>query len=243
MKSNLKHLPTMLLAIILLSSCINMTNTISPSKTIITRDYKVKEFAKINVGVAGNIYYTQSADGKTSVKISGPENYIALFKVTVKDSTLFISTPEDKNLRSLEELKINITTPYLNDICARGVGNFYIKDGLKTDQLNLVIEGVGNTKIDLLYCRSFNLHTTGVGNIALQGKTQSATFYSEGVGNIEAEDFQADNVKATASGVGNISCYAVKTIDATTKGVGSIKYKGNPSAKLESKGIGSIKQL
>ena len=41
-----------------------MGEGIQPSKKLITRDYKVKEFNKIDAGTVGDIYYTQSADGK-----------------------------------------------------------------------------------------------------------------------------------------------------------------------------------
>ena len=65
MKTIFRMLSVLLLTTGLLSSCIQIGEGIQPSKKLITRDYKVKEFNKIDAGTVGNIYYTQSTDGKT----------------------------------------------------------------------------------------------------------------------------------------------------------------------------------
>ena len=58
MKTIFRMLSVLLLTTGLLSSCIQIGEGIQPSKKLITRDYKVKEFNKIDAGTVGNIYYT-----------------------------------------------------------------------------------------------------------------------------------------------------------------------------------------
>lgn len=244
MKTIFKMLSTLLLTAGLLSSCVYMGEGIQPSKKLITRDYKVKEFNKIDAGTVGDIYYTQSADGKTDVQIYGPDNIVALIQVAVKDSTLLLSIDKSKKVRNFKKMKITITSPTLNSISFKGVGDVHIDNGLTTDNLYVESKGVGDVKIKSLTCSSLNVQSMGVGNVKLEGTVQAATLHSKGVGNIEAGNLQANIVEASSQGVGDITCNAVESINAAVRGVGSIKYKGNPTIKsLNKKGVGTIKNI
>ena len=244
MKTIFKMLSTLLLTAGLLSSCVYMGEGIQPSKKLITRDYKVKEFNKIDAGTVGDIYYTQSADGKTDVQIYGPDNIVALIQVAVKDSTLLLSIDKSKKVRNFKKMKITITSPTLNSISFKGVGDVHIDNGLTTDHLYVESKGVGDVKIKSLTCSSLNVQSMGVGNVKLAGTVQAATLHSKGVGNIEAGNLQANIVEASSQGVGDITCNAVESINAAVRGVGSIKYKGNPTIKsLNKKGVGTIKNI
>ena len=244
MKTIFKMLSTLLLTAGLLSSCVYMGEGIQPSKKLITRDYKVKEFNKIDAGTVGDIYYTQSADGKTDVQIYGPDNIVALIQVAVKDSTLLLSIDKSKKVRNFKKMKITITSPTLNSISFKGVGDVHIDNGLTTDNLYVESKGVGDVKIKSLTCSSLNVQSMGVGNVKLAGTVQAATLHSKGVGNIDAGNLQANIVEASSQGVGDITCNAVESINAAVRGVGSIKYKGNPTIKsLNKKGVGTIKNI
>lgn len=244
MKTIFKMLSALLLTAGLLSSCVYMGEGIQPSKKLITRDYKVKEFNKIDAGTVGDIYYTQSADEKTDVQIYGPDNIVALIQVAVKDSTLLLSIDKSKKVRNFKKMKITITSPTLNSISFKGVGDVHIDNGLTTDNLYVESKGVGDVKIKSLTCSSLNVQSMGVGNVKLEGTVQAATLHSKGVGNIEAGNLQASIVEASSQGVGDITCNAVESINAAVRGVGSIKYKGNPTIKsLNKKGVGTIKNI
>lgn len=244
MKATLRIYSVALLTMALLSSCMYIGDSIKPSKNVITRNYDVKEFTKIEASAVGDVYYTQSTDGKTSVKISGPDNYINLFEVSVKDGTLFISMPKNTRFSNGKKLKIEISTPKLNGIDFKGVGDIYIKEGLTTDNLDVSSKGVGDVKINALTCEDVEVQSMGVGDVYLQGTAKNATLHSKGVGDIEAEDLHAENVNASSKGVGSITCYATKSIEASAKGVGSIKYGGDPESKqISAKGVGSVKSI
>lgn len=244
MKTSMKILPVLLLATLLLNSCMFTSDAITPSKNYITRNYKVKEFARINAATVGDIYYTQSTDRKTTVQIYGPDNFIELFKVGVKDSTLTLTMEKQNRIRNIKKMKITISSPTLNGIYFKGVGDVNIDNGLKTTKLEVESKGVGNINIQGLACEDLTVRSMGVGDVKLEGTARIANLYSKGVGDIEAKELEAKQVDATSQGVGNISCYATDSISASAKGVGSIKYKGSPAVKeLSAKGIGSIKNI
>lgn len=244
MKTYIKILPVMLLIGMIFSSCLWMGDGITPSKNYITRNYKVNEFDKISASTVGDIYYTQSTDGKTTVQIYGPDNIVELFKVGVKDNTLMLSMDKENRVKNIKKMKITISSPKLNGIYFKGVGDVNIENGLKTANLEVESKGVGNVNIKGLTCGNLTVESMGVGDVKLQGTADAANLNSKGVGDIEAKELEAKQVDATSKGVGNISCYATESISASAKGVGSIKYKGSPTVKqLSAKGIGSIKNI
>ena len=208
MKTIFRMLSVLLLTTGLLSSCIQIGEGIQPSKKLITRDYKVKEFNKIDAGTVGNIYYTQSTDGKTDLQIYGPDNIVALIQVAVKDNTLFLSIDKSKKVRNFKKMKITITSPTLNGISFKGVGDVHIENGLTTDNLDIESKGVGNVDIQSLTCQKLNVQSVGVGDVKLEGTAQIAALHSKGVGNIEAGNLRANAVEASSQGVGDITCNA-----------------------------------
>ena len=121
-------------------------------------------------------------------------------------------------------MKITITSPTLNGISFKGVGDVHIENGLTTDNLDIESKGVGNVDIQSLTCQKLNVQSMGVGDVKL--------------------DLRANAVEASSQGVGDITCNATESIDAAVRGVGSIKYKGSPTIKsLSKKGVGTIKNI
>jgi len=239
-----KNILFLAIAVVLLttsSRCVNFSNGITPSKNYITRDFKVSGFDNLDLNTVADIQYTQSTDGSTSLQIYGSDNIVELVNVDVRDNTLVINMKK-KNVNKAD-LKINISSPNMQNIKISGVGNFTINDKLETTNLKLKNEGVGSIKINNLSCQELDLVTEGVGDVYIQGKAEKASLISQGVGDIKASDLESKSVTAASNGVGSISCYATQSIHARVNGVGSISYKGNPSEKdLKKNGVGSIKQ-
>lgn len=222
-------------------SCVSRGG-ITPSNNYITRNYKVTEFDQIDISTVADIYYTQSTDNSTSLEIYGPDNIIDLIQVATTNSTLVVKMKK-KNINNVKGMKVRISTPDLNRLSVKGVGNTYI-DGLNTQSFRIDNEGVGNIRIKGLICESAVVRTDGVGNVELAGKCVRAALTSQGVGNLKAEQLECEQVDVTSDGVGNVTCHATKSLSATTQGIGNIRYKGNPEERrLNKSGIGSIKQL
>lgn len=228
-------------AVLLTSSCIHVGDGIKPSDNYITRDYKVSEFNEIDASTVGNIEFTQSTDNTTSVEAYGPDNIVDLIQIAIKDNRLIL-TIKKKKVNNVKGMKIKISSPNLQSLKMRGVGNTYIEKGLNTPMLTVENHGVGNVKIQGLQSENVSVLTRGVGNVEISGTAINATLITEGVGNLKAEKLICENVDVRSEGVGNASCYATKTISATSKGIGNIRYKGDPiDKKINKSGIGSIK--
>lgn len=220
------------------------TARIAPSKNYITRDYKINDFNSIDATTVGDIYYTQSTDGKSTLQIYGPDNFVNLIQVSVKNNALTLMMEKHNKIKNGNKLKITISSPDLNRIQFKGVGDIHIDNKFTTAELDVESKGVGDIKIQELDCRNLTINSMGVGDVSVKGKAVNANLTSKGVGDVEAADLEAENVKASSNGVGNITCYATQSLNAAVKGVGSINYKGNPTQKTFSKkGVGSIKSF
>ncbi|MEG0456266.1 MAG: DUF2807 domain-containing protein, partial [Bacteroides sp.] len=90
----------------------------------------------IDATTVGDIFYTQSTDGTTSVKIYGPDNIVNLVQVVVKGSTLEMTMKKYNQIKS-SKLKINISSPELTGIDFKGVGDIHIDDSFTTPQLSV----------------------------------------------------------------------------------------------------------
>lgn len=240
MKTKILILLLSIWSIGLFSSC----NIISekPSKTIITRHYNVGNFNAIDFNAMGNVEFVQSKDGKCSISINGPANYVKkYFSVKVENQTLYILSDENSHIRDVN-IKIKISAPALTNIESKGIGNLHINNIL-TKNLEIYNKGVGNIKIDSISGTSLSVNTKGVGNIDIKGKVCVASLSCDGVGDIKADKLQSKIVDASCRGVGSITCFATDSITGAVKGVGSIKYKGKPGFKdLNASGVGSIKE-
>ncbi len=240
MKTIVKAFLIATLSIILLNSNVLAGNTESDNNYI-TREYKITPFDRIEANTVANIIFTQSTDGKATLKIYGREDIVELVNVDLKGGVLKLGF--DKQVKTKNyKLTITISSPTLSSVYFKGVGDILIENGLKTSSLNINSQGVGNVKLYSLDCDDITIESSGVGNVELTGTAKKAFLDSKGVGNIDAADLVSSYVDASCKGVGNITCHATETIDASVKGVGSIKYKGNPTNKnIEKKGFGSIK--
>lgn len=231
------------LTVVFFSSC-ELSNSIKPSDNYITRTYKVGDFNKIYASAVGDIYYTQSTDGSTSLEIYGPDNIVEMIDVSIDEGKLSLAMQNVKKVRNINKMKITISSPDLSSLKFKGVGNVHIDEGITTNALLLDAEGVGNIYASGIRCNNLTVCSRGVGDVKIVGESQKASLSSEGVGNINAVNLKSNHVEATSKGIGNITCYAVESISASVNGIGSIEYKGNPTDKNIIKGgIGSIKKI
>lgn len=227
----------------MLTGCFNERNSIVPSKTQITKKYSVSPFNKIESNVVANIIFVQ--DSTTAVEAKGPENYIPHIVVSSKDSTLRIKMDNERtkfsSLRG-NKVEIRVYAPELISLVHKGVGDVILQGTIQVADLTVNSSGVGNVKSDALEGNHIKVYSTGVGNVVLKGKANSAYYESKGVGNLNAKEMIVSDATVEQKGVGNVSCYASGKINITSKGVGNVEYYGNPEVTgLNKAGVGSVK--
>jgi hypothetical protein len=213
----------------------------------ITRTYTdIGNFDAVTSKVVGDIYFTQTTDGSSSLRIIGEAKYVERIKVVVVEGMLNITDNMEKRKtinNGGKELRIELSAPTLKKIVGVGVGDVKIPGRFTVKNLTIINKGVGDIDIKNLECESLTVKNSGIGDVELVGKANTADLTLSGVGDIEAYKFMVANLKVTSLGVGDVECYASKSINAESRGVGGINYKGSPKeANIISKGVGGVKR-
>ena len=196
---------------------------IDPSDNIITKEYKLTAFEEVDMTGVGHVQLIQSDTKNGVVEVTGPDNYIDLYKFESAGGKLKIGfTKNNINIHS-NKVKIKVYTTDLIKIRNSGASHISM-DSLDTDKLEIA--------------------NSGVGEIDICGIADDVVISNSGVGAVIAHNLKALNVKASVSGVGSVECYASESLDASVSGVGSLRYRGTPKHKSTHRsGVGSISEM
>lgn len=232
----LKVILSTLVLFVFVSSC-----TYAQKQTLTNKTYPIQSFTSVESDVVGNIIYTQS--NTISARAEGDKEMVDKLRITERNEELKIELEGNFKSKKKQKLSIYISSPIINTINAKGVGNWVMKGNLKTDNLLIEFDGVGNFEALDLQSNNIKVDYEGVGNLTLGGTTNFMEIKSEGVGNVKTQDLIAKNAIIKSSGVGSVKCYASESVDLTNTGIGSITYYGKPKEKnLSNSGIGKIKE-
>ena len=220
----MKKVLFMMISVLALTSCsIGQMNVVDPSDNIVTKEYKLKPFEKIQMKGVGNVELIQSEEKSGLVELTAPDNYVEFYKFESDGKKLTINF--DKKLVNIQtkDVKIRVYT---------------------CDLIKLENSGAANINMDRLDTVIIEITNSGVGHITIGGVADNVQLINSGVGSIDASKLKALNVKASVSGVGSIDCYASESINGSVSGVGSLNYNGHPKQKeTKRSGVGSINEL
>lgn len=214
----------MMISVLSLTSCsIGQMNVVDPSDNIVTKEYKLKPFERIQMKGVGNVELIQSEEKIGLVELTAPDNYVEFYEFESNGKKLTINF--DKKLVNIQtkDVKIRVYT---------------------CDLIKLENSGAANINMDRLDTDIIEIANSGVGHITIGGVADNVELTNSGVGSIDASKLKALNVKASVSGVGSIDCYASESIKGSVSGVGSLNYDGHPKHKDNKRsGVDSIKEL
>ena len=220
----MKKVLLMMISVLALTSCsIGQMNVVDPSDNIVTKEYKLKPFEKIQMKGVGNVELIQSEEKSGLVELTAPDNYVEFYKFDSDGKKLTINF--DKKLVNIQtkDVKIRVYT---------------------CDLIKLENSGAANINMDRLDTDIIEITNSGVGHITIGGVADNVQLINSGVGSIDASKLKALNVKASVSGVGSIDCYTSESIKGSVSGVGSLNYNGHPKQKeTKRSGVGSINEL
>ena len=200
---------------------INFDQGIKGSGVTATEHRKVDAFSKIDMKGAYDVNVTVGP--KTSVDITGDDNLVKLVEATVDHETGTLTLSTKKNIHpSRKGLKVNITTPNLNEF---------------------TLKGAGDVNIEGLHGDDFNVNLSGAGDLTAKGEVSSVTAKLHGAGDMNLYDLHSSNVDADLSGAGDMKVWASKYLKAKMSGVGDLSYKGHPAKVEKNKsGVGDINE-
>lgn len=183
-----------------------------------TKNVDIRGRHRLKVYVSGPGIVKATSSGASDITIKGP----------LRASTLLldVSGAGDIEFESIECDKLSIRMSGAGDIEGRRI---------KAETVGIEVSGAGDVDIDDIAATGVKVSVKGAGDVDVAGKTVNASYTVSGSADISAGALRAEHVTATVSGVGEISCYAGKSLKASTSGMGSIVYDGNP-AEVDIKG-------
>lgn len=254
MNRKVKKIAGVVMAISLLTlntGCLE-AKRIKASGNYITKEIEVSNFNAIRLQGSEDVLYSQSTNGMTSVKVYASDNVVDLIDVRVENETLVVSHKKNFNIFGLgnnDKIKVIVCNPDLNNIRIQGSGDFLLKTAVKSNKMDISIQGSGDLKgneiycnelstsiqgsgdiaLDKIKCETAEASVQGSGDIALAGEAKNVSLKTQGSGDINAANLKGQNVTAITQGSGDIKCYATGYLKAQIHGSGDISYRGKPN--------------
>jgi len=229
------------LLVTLLFVVFGISNASAKSAEPFSKNYKIKSFSSVNANTVADIVYSQS--DKVSVKAEGSQEMIEHLQISVNRGVLTIENDKEFNNQNNEPLIIYLSSPSIESIETRGMGNWNLLGKVKSDDLVIKSDGIGNFHALDLESKKICLKYGGIGNLKLGGTTNLVEIVSNGVGNIDCQNLVSKTTMVKSTKIGKVKCFASESLGLFNEGLGEITYLGNPTFKnFQNSGMGKINE-
>lgn len=177
---------------------------------------EIDNFKKVDI--SGNFDVEINVGQSNRLEIIAESNLLKYIRSKTKNDILFISTK--KHLKPRKDLKVIISTEYLEDIECSGVNN-------------ITANGINSDK--------FTIDLSGAGSINISGETKYLNIDVSGAADLMAKNLITDKVIIDVSGAANAEVYANKACYAEVSGAGNIELYGDADdVNYDISGAGSL---
>ncbi len=191
-------------------------NCIRVSGAVITEERDLSNFHSIVNTIPADIFITQG--NLEAIVVEAPSDIMEELETTVENNTLSIEI--DRCVEDLENVRISVTIPEIRGLTLTGVGNMETVEDISTEELDVVL--------------------TGVGQFNLSGEATTFNITLTGVGNVNAFDLMTNTCTISITGTGNAEVNVSEELNATISGVGFVYYRGNPVITANITGEGAV---
>ncbi len=204
------------------------------------KEIKLDQFSAIRVDGVFNVYL-QKAQAESLI-IETNNDYHELINAEVRSGVLVIDMEKTRRMK-VKKFNLYINYVNLNTIELDIIGNLTADDELASEQLDIILEGVGNTDLNL-DCDKLDVEIKRIGNVEMTGRAADVNIDSRCTGNVSCRNLRAQNLRLRNKSVGNVSVHAEETLDIDSSGVGNVSYSGNAKiVNLDSSGVGKVRKL
>ncbi len=191
------------------------------SDNYITRNDVTGEFSALECNLPGDVIYTP---GDCAVSIYAPDNILDIVTVRNQNGTLEIKTNTSR-IRNLKHVKINISSPVLENVVFNGAVDFNAPqgitaldfratvngagdidiNGLQSSKAALIVNGAGDATISGIDCDELQVAIAGAGDAIVSGRVSGkANLSISGAGDIDARELQCTDIDTKVRGVGSV---------------------------------------
>ena len=235
----MKKLATMILLTGITAGVISCKKGVNGEGPSITQARPVSSFTAIELGMAGDVYYTN--DTVRRVEIIAQQNILDMLQTYVSGNKLVIKFNGNYDYRTSSDIRINISAPSVNYFEVTTSGSIYCSNAFQPASLFLKSSGSGSIKLQNVITGNIEAISTTSGSIsATGGLALSENLKTSGSGTIDLVSINAKSATAKTSGSGNIKVKVSDHLHATVEGSGSIYFSGFPEVASHVSGSGHL---
>jgi len=193
------------------------TRSISGSGALVTREYDLEGFSKLEIGSAFEVELTQSSI--YSVVITSDDNVVDDVRVRLSGDTLSID---------LRPLSLTI-----GDITLRAEISMPRLEGAEMSGASR-LEGYMDTE-------DVRFEVSGASRLYLQGDGGNVRLDASGASRVDLSEFRVDDADLEVSGASDVTVYVTGRLDVAASGASKVRYLGNPRmGRVDSSGASSV---
>ncbi len=199
--------------------------------------------------------------------VEADENLLPYIITDVIDNDLYLSTANDRCLRSRNDIRVNLSTPDLTKVNLKGSGDVYINELITTDNVEFKNTGSGRIRCLYLFSNDLIVDVLGSGDIILdkidvinldvlnggsgdfevinESSGDFGVFVVDGSGDILADLVRLDELDVDISGSGDITCWVERLLYGEITGSGNVYYRSLPlrDIRIDLRGSGNVLPL
>jgi len=236
MKS-LKFLSLLLSAILFTGISVTANNLPEEGngKVVKVEKTDIKPFTEVEVGGVFDVLISQGE--KHMVIIETDENLVDLVTAKVKDDRLYLDAA---GIEKATKLLITVVSPKYTSIVGHGASNYNTEGVINTESIYLLFSGASNAKLNIVASDKIEAEISGACDIELVGSAEKFEVEISGAAHLDAEELIATVTEIEASGVSNVTAFAVEKGDAEVSGVSDVKFVKSSTAIYNIEKIGHV---
>jgi hypothetical protein len=209
---------------------------------VVTQDRTISGFQGIES--LGSFDVTIIPSSTTSVKVEADENLQQYIETDVENNKLQIRTRKGYNLRPRGNINIEVYTPLVTSIEAKGSGSITGKGLLDTQNGDVELRVAGSGNIDVeMNAQRIDGEIAGSGNLNIRGTARRFDGDVMGSGNIRAGNLKTEDSKVEIAGSGNVEVFASNKLDVKVMGSGEVRHRGPAQVSTRIMGSGSVVKI
>lgn len=205
------------------------------SGPIVSQEFNLAPVSGVVLNLPGDVFITQGSEQE--IIVEGEENILDDIQLDVRSGIWEITTR--RCTRDVDNLKIFITLPVIEELSIVGSGNIVSENLLDVEDIILNIVGSGNldAAIDADDVRA---GISGSGDILLEGVANDVELSISGSGDYRAFDLETLTTDIRISGSGDARVTALDFLKVRISGSGDVRYRGNPQLDVAVSGSGRV---
>lgn len=234
----MKYFSFLVFILMMAGSCNLIPGRIKGNGKIVTKNFALNNFDKIDIGGSKNIILTQ--DSAFSVNIQTDENLFSDLEAYVENGELNVDSKNDKRLNPSDKISVNVSMPVLKKIDISGISTFSTNGKFsQNEKISVILSGASEGTMNLR-APELNLKVVGASALNISGETRNVISTASGSSVINSFDLKSETTDTKASGASSVNVFASIELKAKASGASNISYKGNPTVQKKSTGASEV---